>query len=122
MPAAEAIASMLAEPMPCCSNTSAAASNSFSFVSSRVGRVRTLDMAGNLAHLQFDTSLYRIAREVVMPDHAAVPSLADRFFREAMSPAFREDPYPHYERFRGPEPLLRVADTIWFALGHADVT
>lgn len=50
------------------------------------------------------------------------PTLADRFFMEAMSPAFREDPYPHYERFRGPDPLLRVADTIWFALGHAEVT
>ena len=49
-------------------------------------------------------------------------SLADRFFVEAMSPAFRDDPYPHYERFRGPAPLLRVADTIWFALGHGDVT
>lgn len=57
-----------------------------------------------------------------MTDAATVPSLADRFFLEAMSPAFREDPYPHYERFRGPSPLLRVADTIWFALGHADVT
>jgi cytochrome P450 len=56
-----------------------------------------------------------------MPDHAS-PTLADRFFREAMSPAFREDPYAYYERFRGPSPLLRVADTIWFALGHADVT
>jgi cytochrome P450 len=53
---------------------------------------------------------------------ATVLSLADRFFIEAMSPAFREDPYPYYERFRGPAPLLRVADTIWFALGHADVT
>ena len=52
----------------------------------------------------------------------STPSLADRFFVEAMSPAFREDPYPHYERFRGANPLLRVADTIWFALGHADVT
>jgi cytochrome P450 len=50
------------------------------------------------------------------------PTLADRFFMEAMSPAFREDPYPHYERFRGAQPLLRVAETIWFALGHADVT
>ena len=57
-----------------------------------------------------------------MPDTASAPSLADRFFREAMSPAFREDPYAYYERFRGPQPLLRVADTIWFALGHADVT
>jgi cytochrome P450 len=52
----------------------------------------------------------------------STPSLADRFFVEAMSPAFRDDPYPHYERFRGPAPLLRVADTIWFALGHGDVT
>lgn len=50
------------------------------------------------------------------------PTLADRFFVEAMSPAFREDPYPYYERFRGPAPLLRVGETIWFALGHADVT
>lgn len=50
------------------------------------------------------------------------PTLADRFFVEAMSPAFREDPYPYYERFRGPTPLLRVGETIWFALGHADVT
>lgn len=57
-----------------------------------------------------------------MPDTASAPSLADRFFREAMSPQFREDPYSFYERFRGPQPLLKVADTIWFALGHADVT
>jgi cytochrome P450 len=57
-----------------------------------------------------------------MSDAATIPSLADRFFLEAMSPAFREDPYPYYERFRGPLPLLRVADTIWFALGHANVT
>lgn len=57
-----------------------------------------------------------------MSDAVAVPSQVDRFFLEAMSPAFREDPYPYYERFRGPSPLLRVADTIWFALGHANVT
>jgi cytochrome P450 len=50
------------------------------------------------------------------------PSLADRFFTEAMTPAFRSDPYPYYERFRGPEPLLRAADTVWFCLGHPDVT
>ena len=57
-----------------------------------------------------------------MSIQTSTPSLADRFFVEAMSPAFREDPYPFYERFRGPTPLLRVADTIWFALGLADVT
>jgi cytochrome P450 len=64
-----------------------------------------------------------------MPDHvqpAQVPSprptLANSFFQGAMSPAFRDDPYPFYERFRGPAPLLQVADTIWFAMGHADVT
>lgn len=57
-----------------------------------------------------------------MSIQTSTPSLADRFFVEAMSPAFREDPYSFYERFRGPTPLLRVADTIWFALGHADVT
>ncbi len=56
-----------------------------------------------------------------MPD-TATPSLANSFFQGAMSPAFREDPYPYYERFRGPAPLLRVADTIWFAMGHAHVT
>jgi cytochrome P450 len=49
-------------------------------------------------------------------------SMADNFFLQAMSPAFREDPYPLYERFRGREPLLRVADTIWFCLAHGDVT
>ncbi|MBS0221790.1 MAG: cytochrome P450 [Proteobacteria bacterium] len=57
-----------------------------------------------------------------MTGAATAPSQADRFFLEAMSPAFREDPYPYYERFRGPSPLLRVADTIWFALGHTNVT
>lgn len=55
-----------------------------------------------------------------MPD-SAPPSLANSFFRGAMSPEFREDPYPYYERFRGTRPLLQVADTIWFAMGHADV-
>src|SRR5262245_59623349 len=49
-------------------------------------------------------------------------SLADRFFVDAMSPQFREDPYPHYDAYRGRARLLRVADTIWFCFGHADVT
>jgi cytochrome P450 len=49
-------------------------------------------------------------------------SLADRFFVDAMSPTFREDPYPHYETYRRQEPLLRVADTMWFSFGHGDVT
>jgi cytochrome P450 len=49
-------------------------------------------------------------------------SLADRFFVEAMSPEVRRDPHPYYERFRGPEPLLRAAETVWFCLGHAEVT
>jgi len=48
-------------------------------------------------------------------------SLANRFFLEAMSPAFREDPYPFYDRYRG-EGLLQVADTVWFALAHDDVS
>lgn len=52
----------------------------------------------------------------------AAPSLADRFFVEAMSPAFHEDPYPYYERFRGHGRLLRVGETIWFALGLPEVT
>src|SRR5262249_37304892 len=46
---------------------------------------------------------------------------ANRFFLEAMSPAFREDPYPFYDRYRG-EGLLQVADTVWFALAHDDVS
>jgi len=57
-----------------------------------------------------------------MSQPATAPTMADNFFLEAMKPAFREDPYPFYERFRGSAPLLRVADTIWFALGHAEVT
>jgi cytochrome P450 len=48
-------------------------------------------------------------------------SLANRFFLEAVSPAFREDPYPFYDRYRG-EGLLQVADTVWFALAHDDVS
>ena len=48
-------------------------------------------------------------------------ALANRFFAEAMSPAFREDPYPFYDHYRS-EGLLQVADTIWFALAHDDVT
>jgi len=56
-----------------------------------------------------------------MTQLTTVPTTADNFFLEAMKPAFREDPYPLYERFRGSAPLLRVADTIWFALGHAEV-
>jgi cytochrome P450 len=57
-----------------------------------------------------------------MSSNASGHSLADRFFIEAMSPSFREDPYRLYERFRGTAPLVRAADTIWFALGHAEVT
>lgn len=56
-----------------------------------------------------------------MSQPATAPTMADNFFLEAMKPAFREDPYPFYDRFRGTAPLLRVADTIWFALAHAEV-
>jgi cytochrome P450 len=49
-------------------------------------------------------------------------SLADRFFVDAMSETFREDPYPHYDTYRTHQRLLRVADTMWLCLGHADVT
>ena len=56
-----------------------------------------------------------------MSQPATAATKADNFFLEAMQPAFREDPYPFYERFRGTAPLLRVADTIWFALGHTEV-
>src|SRR5471032_2157244 len=54
-------------------------------------------------------------------DPTSNPTPADRFFMEAMSPQFREDPYPLYNRYRG-ERLLQVADTIWFCLGHGDIT
>ena len=49
-------------------------------------------------------------------------SLVDRFFVDAMSPAFQEDPYPHYDTYRSQQRLLRVADTVWLCFGHADVT
>lgn len=49
-------------------------------------------------------------------------SVADQFFVDAMSPGFRDDPYPLYERYRSDAPLVRAAETIWFVLGHADVT
>src|SRR5258708_7404790 len=48
----------------------------------------------------------------------STPSLADRFFVEAMSPAFREDPYPHYERFRGPAQQRRgTAEALVVGIG-----
>ncbi|HXW46943.1 MAG TPA: cytochrome P450 [Streptosporangiaceae bacterium] len=50
------------------------------------------------------------------------PTLEDRFFTDAMSPAAREDPYPHYEAYRSAEPLLRAAETIWFCLAHPEVS
>ncbi len=50
-----------------------------------------------------------------MSQPATTPTMADNFFVEAMKPAFREDPYPFYERFRVTAPLLLVAYTIWFA-------
>lgn len=50
------------------------------------------------------------------------PSLAERFFVAAMSPACREDPYPLYEEYRGTAPLVRGDETIWIAFGHAEVT
>jgi cytochrome P450 len=50
----------------------------------------------------------------------SMSTLGNRFFAEAMSPAFLHDPYPLYDRFRTGG-LLQVADTIWFALAHDDV-
>ncbi|WP_028921298.1 cytochrome P450 [Pseudonocardia acaciae] len=49
-------------------------------------------------------------------------SLAERFFIDAMSPRFREDPYPHYDGYRGDDPLLRADETVWLCLSHAEVT
>ena len=43
-------------------------------------------------------------------------TVEEQFFIGAMTPAAREDPYPHYEAYRGSEPLMRAADTIWFCL------
>jgi pimeloyl-[acyl-carrier protein] synthase len=48
-------------------------------------------------------------------------SLEDRFFIDAMSPAFREDPYPYYDTYRGAERLVRADETIWLSFSHAEV-
>jgi pimeloyl-[acyl-carrier protein] synthase len=48
-------------------------------------------------------------------------TIEEQFFIEAMTPAAREDPYPHYEAYRGTAPLMRAADTIWFCLSHPEV-
>ena len=45
----------------------------------------------------------------------------NQFFIDAISPAFRENPYPLYDCYRG-QGLLQVADAIWVALAHDDVT
>ncbi len=45
----------------------------------------------------------------------------DRFFTDAMSPEFREDPYPYYDTYRGADRLVRVDETIWLSFSHADV-
>ena len=42
-----------------------------------------------------------------MSQPAPTPTMADNFFLTAMKPAFREDPYPFYERVRGTAPMLR---------------
>src|SRR5260370_27031880 len=70
------------------------------------------------AHCKFATELYRMARGRFF---ISMSTLANRFFAEAMSPAFLEDPYPFYDRFRG-KGLLQVSDTIWFALAPDDVS
>jgi pimeloyl-[acyl-carrier protein] synthase len=48
-------------------------------------------------------------------------SLEDRFFTDAFSPAFRADPYPYYDTYRGADGLVRADDTIWLSFGHAEV-
>jgi pimeloyl-[acyl-carrier protein] synthase len=47
--------------------------------------------------------------------------LEERFFIDAMSPAFREDPYPYYDTYRGADRLVRANETIWLSFAHADV-
>jgi cytochrome P450 len=49
-------------------------------------------------------------------------SVVEQFFVDAVSPAFREDPYPHYEAYRTAEPLRRVDETMWLCLNHGEVT
>src|SRR5262249_29794430 len=79
---------MLAAPMPCSANTRAAASNNFSRVSSRVGRVRTLDMRGKSIILQLDTALYRIAQGGGVPMPTAISRRAGLLTLKALLDAF----------------------------------
>lgn len=51
----------------------------------------------------------------------AEPTQAERFFLDAASPQFREDPYPFYQACRGAEPLMRASASIWLAFAHEDV-
>ena len=46
---------------------------------------------------------------------------SNQFFIDAISPAFRENPYPLYDCYRG-QGLLQVTEAIWVALAHDDVT
>ena len=48
-------------------------------------------------------------------------TMAEQFFIDAMSPAFRDDPYPHYASYRSDAPLLEMGDGLWFSFTHTDV-
>jgi pimeloyl-[acyl-carrier protein] synthase len=49
------------------------------------------------------------------------PSQEDQFFIDAMSPEFREDPYPYYDTYRRADRLVRVDTTMWLSFAHGDV-
>ncbi|HEY3870011.1 MAG TPA: cytochrome P450 [Actinocrinis sp.] len=50
------------------------------------------------------------------------PNAAEQFFLDAMSPQFREDPYPYYDARRSAQPFIRAHQSIWLAFSHADVS
>jgi pimeloyl-[acyl-carrier protein] synthase len=45
----------------------------------------------------------------------------DQFFVDAMSPEFRENPYPFYDRYRNADGLVQADDMTWFSFAHPDV-
>src|ERR1700687_1894110 len=118
------MASMLAPPMPCSSKTRAAASNSFSRVSSRVGLVRTLDIQQFYVRMQLDTRVYRNSArhliEVTMNEHVQTTATEPLF--NPLSPDFIRDPYPHYERLRSTDPMHLTPFGSYVASRHAEVS
>src|SRR5438046_8668580 len=143
---------MLAPPIPCSSNTRAAASNSFSQVSSRVGLVRTLDMRRFYVRMQLDTRVYRVAwvaearaatsakpypanvvafegvRTIPCGHHLEetmneLPKVASAGpLFNPLSPEFIRDPYPLYARLRATDPMYPAPFGGYMASRHAEVS